>query len=133
MARLKLRVLFEGEHSLGPGKVQLLEAVREHGSISGAARSMEMAYRHAWVLIDDLNRCFGAPVVATAAGGRHGGGARLTPLGEELVRRFRRMERSARRALARELEALEARAAGSARAGTGSARAGGAPAPGRPR
>ena len=89
MARVKLRLLFDGEHSLGPGKVSLLEAVARHDSISGAARSMDMAYRHAWVLIDDLNQCFGAPVVATAAGGRRGGGAKLTPLGEEVVRRFR--------------------------------------------
>ena len=83
--------------------MELLEAVAEHGSISAAARSMGMAYRHAWVLIDDLNRCFGAPVVATATGGRRGGGARLTPLGAELVRRFRAMERRAGRAVAREL------------------------------
>jgi molybdate transport system regulatory protein len=114
-ARLKLRVLFEGEHSLGPGKTELLQAVQAHGSISAAARSMGMAYRHAWELIEDLNECFGAPVVATASGGRRGGGARLTPLGAELVRRFRAIERRATRAVARELAALEARTAGGRR------------------
>ena len=91
-ARLKLRLYFSGDHSLGPGKVALLEAVEEQGSISAAARSMGMAYRHAWVLIDDLNQCFGEPVVATATGGRSGGGARLTPLGAEIVRRFRAID-----------------------------------------
>ena len=115
--RLKLRVLFAGEHSLGPGKVDLLEAVQRHGSISAAARSMGMAYRHAWVLIDDLNQCFGAAVVATAAGGRSGGGARLTALGEELVRRFRAIERRAQRAVGGELAALAARIAAGARGG----------------
>jgi molybdate transport system regulatory protein len=119
VARLKLRVLFAGEHSLGPGKVQLLEAVQELGSISAAARSMDMAYRHAWELIDDLNQCFGAPVVATASGGRRGGGARLTPLGEDLVHRFRAIERRAGRAVARELAGLEARTPSDARARRG--------------
>jgi molybdate transport system regulatory protein len=57
--------------------------VRDLGSISAAAREMDMAYRHAWVLIDDLNRCFGKDVVETRKGGRSGGGARLTRLGEE--------------------------------------------------
>jgi molybdate transport system regulatory protein len=113
--RVKLRVTFEGDHSLGPGKIQLLEAVRAHGSISAAARSMEMAYRHAWVLIDDMNACFGAPVVATRSGGSAGGGARLTPLGEELVRRFRAMERRARRAVAADVAALETRTRAAAR------------------
>lgn len=109
MARIKLRVLFDGEHSIGPGKVQLLEAVRETGSISAAARSMAMAYRHAWVLIDDLNRLFGAPVVVTETGGRRGGGAQLTPLGRDVVRHFRAMERRTVRAVAADLRALEAR------------------------
>jgi molybdate transport system regulatory protein len=109
VARVKLRLVFSGEHSLGPGKVELLEAVQQHGSISAAARSMAMAYRHAWDLIDDLNQCFGAPVVDTATGGRSGGGARLTPLGVDLVRRFRAMERRARRALEDDVAALEAR------------------------
>lgn len=109
MTRIQLRLRFSGDHSLGPGKVQLLEAVQACGSISAAARSMEMAYRHAWVLIDDLNQLFGAPVITTATGGRAGGGARLTPLGEEVVRRFRSMERRAERAVAAEVTALEAR------------------------
>lgn len=109
MTRLQLRLRFPGNHSLGPGKVQLLEAVQACGSISAAARSMEMAYRHAWVLIDDLNQLFGAPVIVTATGGRAGGGARLTPLGEEVVRRFRAMERRAERAVAGDVAALETR------------------------
>lgn len=107
MARIRLHIHLTEEHSLGPGKVELLERVREHGSISAAARSMDMAYRHAWELIDDLNRCFREPVVSTASGGSGGGGARLTPFGDELVRAFRSMEGAARRAMARELASLE--------------------------
>ncbi|HXV37417.1 MAG TPA: hypothetical protein VEC18_09715, partial [Myxococcota bacterium] len=76
-------------------------------SISAAARSMGMAYRHAWELIDDLNQCFREPVLVATPGGHAGGGASLTPFGEALVRRFRAMEHAASRAIARDLAALE--------------------------
>lgn len=117
MTRVRLRIyLGEDEHKLGPGKVELLEAIRKHGSISAAARSMGMAYRHAWELVDDLNRCFRTPVVAASTGGRTGGGAEITPLGEELIRRFHAMEKATRRAIGRDLDALDAKlAAGSRR------------------
>ena len=107
LARVRLHIRLDGDHSLGPGKVSLLEAVREHGSISAAARSMGMAYRHAWELIDDLNRGLRAPVVETASGGRAGGGARVTAFGEEVIRRYRSAERATCRIVARELSALE--------------------------
>lgn len=106
MARVRLHIHLDGDHSLGPGKIQLLECVREHGSISAAARAMEMAYRHAWEMIDDLNQGFGRAVVETASGGAAGGGARLTPFGEEVVRRFRAMEAKAESAIAPDLRAL---------------------------
>ena len=107
MTRIRLHLHLEPSHSLGPGKARLLELVRDLGSISAAAREMDMAYRHAWVLIDDLNRCFGGAVVETRKGGRSGGGARLTPLGEEVVRRFRAIERATRAASSRHIAALE--------------------------
>ena len=109
MARVRLHIHLQGEHSLGPGKIQLLESVREHGSISAAARAMKMAYRHAWEMIDDLNQAFGRPVLSTASGGRDGGGAELTRFGEELVRRFRAMEAATQRAIAKDLRALQKR------------------------
>lgn len=104
--RIRLHIHLEGDHSIGPGKVELLEQVRAHGSISAAARAMGMAYRHAWEMIDDLNQAFGRPAVETASGGPSGGGARLTKFGEELVRRFRSMEAATNRAIARDLRAL---------------------------
>jgi len=112
VARILIRIYLGDGHSVGPGKVQLLEAVRELGSISAAARSMRMAYRHAWELIDDMNQCFRSPVVTGTSGGRAGGGATLTPFGEEVVRRFRAMEKRARRAMARDVEALDRQAVG---------------------
>lgn len=115
--RIRLHIHVDERHSIGPGKVSLLEAVREHGSISAAARSMGMAYRHAWELVDDMNRAFASPVVEAASGGRAGGGARVTAFGQELVRRYRSMERATRRIVAREMAALGggAAAAGPAR------------------
>ncbi|MDR4498041.1 MAG: LysR family transcriptional regulator [Candidatus Scalindua sp.] len=63
----------------------LLERIREHGSISAAARSMEMSYRHAWKLVDSMNRQSLHPVVEKSTGGRFGGGARLTKAGDEAI------------------------------------------------
>jgi molybdate transport system regulatory protein len=112
VARVRLSLyLGEALHKLGPGKVELLETIGECGSISGAAREMGMAYRHAWALIDELNGCFAEPVVAVKVGGRAGGGAELTPAGAEICRRFHRIEAAARRAIARDLGALESRMA----------------------
>ena len=64
MAKLRLRIDFETAGSLGPGKVALLEAIRRCGSISSAARELDMSYRRAWLLIDDLNQTFRQPVVS---------------------------------------------------------------------
>jgi molybdate transport system regulatory protein len=107
MARLKLRIDFGEGRALGPGKVQLLELVGEKGSISAAARSMEMSYRRAWLLVDGLNQMFRTPVVATRGGGAGGGGAALTPFGAEVIAAYRAMEEDARSALAERVAVLE--------------------------
>ncbi len=91
---------------MGPGKIDLLEAIAARGSITGAARDLGMSYRRAWLLVDMMNRCFKGPVVKAGAGGQRGGGAVLTPLGAEVVRRYRRIEALAAKAAARELAAL---------------------------
>ena len=92
--------------ALGPGKVALLEAIAETGSITAAARRLGMSYRRAWILVDETNRCLVRPAVRTAAGGTHGGGTALTALGDELVRRYRRLERRTEIAAERELASL---------------------------
>ncbi len=106
MTKLFLRVYFDDESWLGPGKVQLLEAVDEHGSISAAARSMDMSYRRAWLLIDSLQRIFRDPVIQTTLGGRGGGTATLTPFGRTIVTRYRAMEAAAHHAIGRDAAAL---------------------------
>ncbi len=105
--KLRLRVEFDGEHTLGPGKVRLIELVDERGSISAAAREMGMSYRHAWELLDDVNRCFGGRVLETETGGRAGGGASVTDFGRSLVTRFHAIRDKAIDALADDLRALE--------------------------
>ncbi|MFC0238865.1 winged helix-turn-helix domain-containing protein [Rhodopseudomonas telluris] len=91
---------------IGPGKVQLLEAIERFGSISGAARSMGMAYPNAWKLIDDLNSHFREPLVDRIVGGKRGGGAALTDNGRAVLSIFRSMQAKARILLASDLEAL---------------------------
>jgi len=91
--RTRGRIWIQGSQGtyLGYGRVVLLERIREHGSISGAARSMNMSYRHAWKLVDSMNRQGSQPVVESRAGGRGGGGAVLTEAGERSVRAFWRL------------------------------------------
>lgn len=91
---------------IGPGKVQLLEAIERFGSISGAARSMGMAYPNAWKLIDNLNSHFREPLVRRIIGGKRGGGASLTDNGRIVLSIFRSMQAKAQILLASDLEAL---------------------------
>ena len=108
MAQLSIRIDFGPDFRIGPGKIALLEQIAALGSISAAGRAMEMSYRRAWELIDDLNTTFGKPVVDSKSGGKKGGGATLTPLGLSLITRYRAMERAAAFATAAHLEALKA-------------------------
>lgn len=89
--QLRARLFLGEEIALGPGKVDLLEAIANTGSISAAARSMGMSYRRAWLLVDTMNRCFRTPLVFSATGGSHGGGARLTEKGFEIMQRYREL------------------------------------------
>lgn len=87
--KLTVRVMVDERIALGPGKLSLLESIANNGSISAAARAMGMSYARAWRLVDDMNRCFRNPLVITASGGRHGGGARVTPEGLQVLDLYR--------------------------------------------
>ncbi len=104
--RLHLRVVLGANVAFGPGKADLLEGVRETGSIAAAGRRMKMSYKRAWLLIDELNQMFDTPLVDAARGGREGGGARLTARGEEVLRRYRQMEAICTDAAAENLRAF---------------------------
>ena len=108
MPSLSLRINLDPDGRIGPGKIQLLEQIAAFGSISAAARGMEMSYKHAWDLVEDMNRGFGKPLVAAQTGGKKGGGAQLTPVGLAVVSRFRAIERAAASAAATHMEALQA-------------------------
>jgi molybdate transport system regulatory protein len=103
VARTRIRVLLGSAFAIGPGKADLLQAIEQTGSISAAARSMEMSYRRAWLLIDTMNRCFRRPVVDTATGGKGGGGAKITPFGRTVLRRYRVIEARAAAAIAQDI------------------------------
>lgn len=96
---LQLRLLLDGVIALGPGKAALLRGIEESGSISAAARAMNMSYRRAWLLVEDMNRCFALPLVETSTGGVRGGGARLTDNGRAVLAHYSAMEAAAHAAI----------------------------------
>jgi molybdate transport system regulatory protein len=103
---LSLRIDLDDEGRIGPGKIRLLENIRQFGSISAAGRAMDMSYKRAWDLVDEINRMCRQPAVERQTGGKNGGGAALTPFGLSLVARYRKIERDAATAVRKELQAL---------------------------
>lgn len=104
--RLRARVRIGDAIAVGPGKIDLLEALDRCGSITAAAKSLGMSYRRAWLLIDELNRSMKSPAVSTAAGGPQGGGSALTAEGRALVALYRRIEATALHAAREEIDQL---------------------------
>jgi molybdate transport system regulatory protein len=105
-AGARLRVVLEPDIAIGPGKADILEGIKETGSIAAAGRRMGMSYKRAWLLVETMNRCFREPLVETSRGGRAKGGAVLTAAGHEVLERYRRMETLTAAAIADELAAL---------------------------
>ena len=90
-----LRIEMAPGRRLGPGKIRLLELVGKTGSISAAAREMDMSYRRAWLLVEESNTLFAEPLVDSTTGGTGGGGARLTDLGHAVIAAYRGIEKEA--------------------------------------
>jgi len=105
---LSVRIDLDAEGRIGPGKIQLLENIKACGSISAAGRAMDMSYKRAWDLVDEINRICRHAAVERQTGGKNGGGAVLTPFGTSLVARYRRIERAAASAVRKDLRALRA-------------------------
>jgi len=104
--RFRPRVTGGGEIAVGPGKIALLEAIGKTGSITAAAKSLDMSYRRAWILLDTLNRSLREPAVDSARGGDRGGGSGLTEAGRRLIALYRRVERTAASASRRDIARL---------------------------
>jgi molybdate transport system regulatory protein len=103
---LRVRLLFDSGSAVGPGKTDLLEKIAVTGSIAAAGRAMDMSYKRAWKLVNELNISFAEPLVSVSKGGSNGGGAELTPVGRKVLAVYRRIERKMHKAIAAELRAL---------------------------
>ena len=107
MTRLTLRIDFENGSQIGHGKIRLLEMIAQHGSISRAAKEMNMSYRRAWLLVDELNHMFCKPVIETRHGGAGGGSARLTSCGHAVIGHYRAIEAQSAKLASKQLDELE--------------------------
>src|SRR6201992_508169 len=103
---LSVRIDLDDEGRIGPGKILLLENINSCGSISAAGRAMNMSYKRAWDLVDEINRICRRAAVERQTGGKNGGGAILTPFGLSLVARYRKIDRAAASAVRKDLQAL---------------------------
>lgn len=100
---IRIRILCGEDTALGKGKADLLEAILESGSISAAGRQLGLSYRKAWLMVDEMNRCFASQVVEKAQGGAQGGGAKVTELGKTALERYRVIQQKAQAAIEEDL------------------------------
>ncbi|MDX2258424.1 MAG: LysR family transcriptional regulator [Hyphomicrobiaceae bacterium] len=107
-AGLRIRLVFSTGGWIGPGKADLLDGIRETGSIAAAGRRLGMSYKRAWSLTETLNTMFAEPLVESSRGGAQHGGARLTVTGERILDAYRLIERKAERSTKAEIAAIEA-------------------------
>ena len=107
MTTLRLRILFN-DAMIGPGKAELLEHIRETGSIAAAGRKMEMSYKRAWMLVEEMNAAFRDPLITSTRGGPGGGGAQLTEAGARVLDLYHDIVETAQSAASGSIGALEA-------------------------
>jgi len=106
LLKFRMRITQGEVIAIGPGKIALLEAIDRTGSITAAAKSLEMSYRRAWLLLDELNRSMERPAVDSAKGGQHGGGSALTSEGRALIDLYRRIEATAAKSCRADIQRL---------------------------
>lgn len=106
--QIKIRITNGPATAMGPGKAELLALINECGSISAAAKQMKMSYRRAWDLVDEVNKCFDQPLVSSSVGGSHGGGAKLTEFGVQVLENYHALIAKSQAASERELAFINA-------------------------
>ena len=104
--QFRMRIYRDDAVAIGPGRITLLEAIEQTGSISAAARHLNMSYRRAWLLVNATNNALKQPAVTSSEGGASGGGSRLTETGHALVRHYRNIEAQAAKAARQDIDAL---------------------------
>lgn len=104
--RWRMRIMRGEIIAIGPGKISLLEAIREHGSITAAAKSLDMSYRRAWLLLSEINNSLAFPATVSSHGGASGGLSQLTEVGEQIVLLYRKIEEQSTVANQKELDQL---------------------------
>jgi molybdate transport system regulatory protein len=105
---VRFRIDFAEHSSIGPGKICLLEAIRDSGSLSQGARNIGMSYRRAWLLAESLKQSFREPVTVASTGGKDGGGMQVTEFGDALIKSYRELERDFATLAARRLHPISA-------------------------
>ena len=106
--QFRMRVYRDAAIAIGPGRITLLEAIDQTGSISAAARLLKMSYRRAWLLVNETNNSLKRPAVTSSEGGASGGGSQLTETGRAIIRHYRNIEAIAAEAAQAEIKALTA-------------------------
>ena len=103
----KLWLEKNGQFFLGKGRVELLKAIANCGSISAAAKSMKMSYKKAWAAVNDMNALSDEPLVIRITGGAGGGGTSITQVGKEAIELYENFEANSRDFLKNELESVQ--------------------------
>lgn len=89
--RNRLWLMKDGRSYLGEGRIALMKAIIEHGSISAAARSMSMSYKKAWESVDAMNTLSDEPLVTRTTGGSGGGGTIVTNAGKQAIELYEKI------------------------------------------
>lgn len=103
----RLRIVLDTDIAIGPGRADILQGIKDTGSIAAAGRRMGMSYKRAWTLVEAINNGFATPLVLASKGGSRGGNTRLTDLGEEVLSAYRRMEKLTDSAIGPEMKKLQ--------------------------
>ena len=103
----RIWIEFDDKVLLGEGRVHLLRAIEETGSLSKAAKSLNMSYKRAWDLIDSVNKSAKKPVTIATKGGKGGGGVQLTPYGKSLITTFETINENCWKFLDEQLTKIE--------------------------